>query len=346
MSARRLIHFGNDETKIPQSKTFLETVDTDVVKSVLTDFTDGDKEVSSIFGARASFPNPKPTTVTTKLIQITADDGETIIDYFAGSGSTGHAVISLNRDLNRTMRYILIEQGPYFDTVIKPRMQKVVYSADWKDGKPTAPSTGISHAFKVLKLESYEDTLNNLNLARAPAQADLLAALPPKEHDAYLMAYMLDVESRGSLLSVDDFKKPFDYRLKIAVDSAGAWAEQKIDLVETFNYLIGLSVRYYESDIKHGYVRVTGSLPDGRKAQIIWRDCDIIDYDRLTKLIPRWDLNLAEKTSDFDVTYINGDHTIPIIYNSDEAEGGAVRTLKLQQIEPEFLRAMFDVADV
>ena len=46
----------------------------------------------------------------------------------------------------------------------------------------------------------------------------------------YLLNYMLDVESRGSLLSVDDFKKPFDYEMNIAVDSAGAYERRKVDL--------------------------------------------------------------------------------------------------------------------
>jgi adenine-specific DNA-methyltransferase len=49
----------------------------------------------------------------------------------------------------------------------------------------------------------------------------------PELKDDYLLNYMLDVESRGSLLSTDDFKKPFDYTMKIAVDSAGAFEEQK-----------------------------------------------------------------------------------------------------------------------
>ncbi len=106
---------------------------------------------------------------------------------------------------------MLVEQGRYFDTVIKPRIQKVVYSANWKDGKPTSPETGISHAFKVLKIESYEDTLNNLMLTRAPAQAALLDGMSGDARDDYLMRYMLDVEARGSILSVADFAKPFDY---------------------------------------------------------------------------------------------------------------------------------------
>ena len=77
-----------------------------------------------------------------------------VLDFFAGSGTTAHAVISLNRQDQGHRKYILVEQGEYFDTVLKPRIQKVFYSSDWKDGKAMAPQTGISHAFKVLKLES------------------------------------------------------------------------------------------------------------------------------------------------------------------------------------------------
>ena len=50
-------------------------------------------------------------------------------------------------------KYILIEMGEYFDTVLKPRIQKVIYSKDWKDGKPV-DREGSSHIFKYIKLES------------------------------------------------------------------------------------------------------------------------------------------------------------------------------------------------
>lgn len=59
-----------------------------------------------------------------------------VLDYFAGSGTTGHAVINLNREDNGNRKYILVEMGDYFDAVLKPRIKKVVYSKDWKDGKP------------------------------------------------------------------------------------------------------------------------------------------------------------------------------------------------------------------
>ena len=58
-----------------------------------------------------------------------------VLDFFAGSGTTGHAVINLNREDDGQRKYVLVEIGDHFDTVLLPRMKKVVYSPDWKDGK-------------------------------------------------------------------------------------------------------------------------------------------------------------------------------------------------------------------
>lgn len=341
-----LVHFGDDETTIPNNKTYLN--DTEYQSLTSVKYRDGrvaSKILSNLFDMKA-FTNPKDHELSARFLKSFETGGEIILDHFAGTGTTGHAILHLKRLYSEKRCYILVEQGEYFDVVLKPRMMKIVYSADWSEGKPTAPETGISHAFKVLKIESYEDTLNNLDLQRSEAQANLLNGFSEAARDDYLMRYMLDVEAQGSLLSVADFRKPFDYTLKIAVDSAGAWEKRKVDLVETFNYLIGLTVREYESDIPRGYVRVTGTLPDGRSALVIWRDCDVIGYQRLQQLIPRFDLNIAEKNSPYDVIYINGDHNIPVFHTTSEAEGEITRTLKLRQIEPVFLDAMFNVDDV
>ncbi len=267
-----------------------------------------------------------------------------VLDYFGGSGTTAHATITLNRGDGGKRRYVLIEQGEYFDTVLKPRLQKVVFSAEWANGKPTAPRTGISHCFKVLKLESYEDTLNNLQLRRTAAQGDLLNTLQQQARDDYLLNYLLDVESRGSLLSVEDFRKPFDYTLNVAVDSAGAFEPRKIDLVETFNYLLGLRVRHIDMQPKRGFVTVTGTLPSGESCLVLWRDCDVLDYEGVAKLCDKLAINPAD--NEFDVVYINGDHNIPTVLTQTAEEGGATRVLKLRQIEPEFLERMFSEEDI
>ncbi|SEN92492.1 adenine-specific DNA-methyltransferase [Pseudorhodobacter antarcticus] len=290
------------------------------------------------------FGFPKPVRLIQTVVQIGTNADDLVLDYFAGSGTTGEAVLAQCRDDEIQRRYILVEHGPYFPTVLKPRIQKVVYSAEWKDGKPTAPETGISHAFKVLKIEGYEDALNNLDLKRSAPQASLLEGFSAEKRDDYLMRYMLDVEAKGSLLSVDDFQKPFNYSLRIAVDSAGAWEERKVDLVETFNYLIGLTVRHVDIQLKQGFVTVEGTLPSGEKTLILWRDCEKIGYEELTWLCDKLAINPAD--SEFDVVYINGDHNIPSVVETSEAEGSLVKKLMLRQIEPAFLDAMFNVDDV
>ncbi len=267
----------------------------------------------------------------------------TVLDYFAGSGTTAHATISLNRRDQASRKYVLVEQGEYFETVLKPRIQKVVFSAGWVGGKPTSPETGISHCFKAIKLEGYEDTLNNLQLGRTSGQGDLLSTLPEQAKDDYLLNYMLDVESRGSLLSVEDFRKPFDYTLNVSVDSAGAFEPRKVDLVETFNYLVGLRVKHVDAQPLRGFVIITGTLPSGESCLVLWRDCDMLDYAGVSKLCDRMAINPAD--NEYDVVYINGDHNIPTVLAQTVEEGGVTRVLKLRQIEPEFLERMFSVED-
>ena len=303
--------------------------------------------LKKLFGTQETFSYPKSIYAVEDCLRVSgvSDIDDSInLDFFAGSGTTGHAIINLNRLDNGKRKFILVEQGEYFDTVLKPRIQKVVYSEEWIDGRATAPQTGISHAFKVIKIESYEDTLNNLQLRRTSKQQDLLETLPNSVQEEYLLRYLLDIESRGSLLSVEHFNKPFDCKLKVAVDSAGAYEERTIDLVETFNYLIGLRVKHVDVQQSKGFVMVTGSMPTGEKTLVLWRDLDMVDYDTLNRLCDKLAINPAD--SEFDIVYINGDHNIPAVFTTTEAEGGITKTLKLRQIEPEFLSRMFSVEGV
>ena len=303
----------------------------------------GTKILKGLFGT-SLFDNPKSVyLVEDNLRVMMVGDNDFVVDPFAGSGTTAHSVISLNRQDGARRKYALIDQGDYFETVIKSRIQKVAYSSDWKAAKPTASETGISHTFKVLKIESYEDTLNNLALVRDEGQKGLLDGLNEDARDEYLMRYMLDVETRGSLLSVEDFRKPFDYELNIAVDSAGTYEPRKVDLVETFNYLIGLTVKTIDMQLKQGFTAVEGTLPTGERTLVLWRDCEKIGYEELTKLCDKLAINPAD--SEYEVVYINGDHNIPSVVQSSEEEGGIEKRLKLRQIEPAFLDAMFDVSD-
>jgi adenine-specific DNA-methyltransferase len=296
------------------------------------------------------FDFPKSINLVKKCVSLATqtDTDAIILDYFGGSGTTAHAVIELKRQAisngqENNNCFILVEQGEYFDKVTKPRVIKAVYSKDWINSKPVSSETGISQCFKIIKLESYEDALNNLQLNRSTTQDDLFETLSQQAKDDYLLHYMLEVESRDSLLSVKDFHKPFDYMLNITIDSAGAFAKQKIDLVETFNYLIGLEVHQIDAHIEKGYATVTGILPNGESCLVLWRDCDKMDYEGVNKLCDLLAINPTNNK--YDVVYINGDHNIPNVFTQTMEEGGNTRTLKLRQIESEFLSRMFFMED-
>ena len=142
------------------------------------------------------------------------------------------------------MKYVLVEQGEYFDNVLVPRIKKSIYSTAWKDGKPI-DREGASHCFKYLRLESYEDTLNNLSLQTDPARERALADNPALRQD-YVLNYWLDVETQGSqsLLNLAAFRDPTAYTMRIKQPGSDVLREQRIDLIETFNWLIGLWVEH------------------------------------------------------------------------------------------------------
>lgn len=272
-------------------------------------------------------------TVKDSIYTISETDALTM-DFFGGSGTTGHAVISLNRDqieadgyASGKRRYILVEMGDHFETVLKPRLIKAVYSPSWNDEKPVSADRGISHCFKYMTLESYEDTLNNLKLEK-PGEFGLLK-------NEYMLNYMLEIESRKSLLNLDKFAHPFDYTLELAVDSSGATKPQKVDMVETFNYLIGLRVGLIDRHIDKGYVLVQGDLPNGEEALVLWRDLGKVDNDELKKILDKQAIHPREKGF---ALYVNGDHSLP----NTVKEEGEEKTIKVRSIEAEFTRLMFE----
>jgi adenine-specific DNA-methyltransferase len=270
----------------PRLKKFLSEMEgmvpVDLWKHGNTGTTDSaSKLLEDEFGKKV-FEFPKPPSLVKRIIGVAnfgASDG-IFLDYFAGTGPTSHAVIDLNREDSGKRKYILVEMGDYFDTVLKPRIEKVVFTKDWKNGKPVSincngagnndgsgygmgsgrgagnengsgddlfdlpneppeASTGVSHCFKYLRLESYEDTLNNLEFTGGEAfSAD------PELYKDYLLHYLLDLETQGSasLLSIEAFADPFNYKLKVKKPGGEESELRTVDLPETFNYLLGLRV--------------------------------------------------------------------------------------------------------
>lgn len=286
----------------------------------------GTKLLKKIFGESNNFSFPKSVFATQDCLYLSVGDDEEsyVLDFFAGSGTTGHAVINLNREDGGSRKYILCEMGEYFDTVTKPRIQKVIYSKDWNNGKPVSRE-GSSHCFKYMHLEQYEDTLNNLTLAQPnidSTNADF--------YGGYMLGYMLDTETRDSLFNLQWFRNPWNTKLRIT--RKNETKEENIDLIETFNYLIGLNVQSILNP-KPGICTVEGTTRRGEKTLVIWRNCDEVDNDALNDFFRRMDYSTRD--TEFDRIYVNGDNNLENL-RTDEEQWKVVLT------EQEFAKRMFE----
>ena len=316
-------------------------------------------------GSLTDFPHEKGLALLHRVISWNTAPKDYVLDFFAGSGSVGHAAFSFPSGPLQSRRYILIEMGEYFDTILMPRIKKYIYSKDWNNGKPVSRQ-GSSHLFKYIRLESYEDALNNLRLNRTPEQGSLL-----EQHDTlreqYMLSYMLDVESAGSasLLNIDAFSNPFNYRLNIA--RGNETKETVVDLVETFNWLLGIKVlrisqkehrtAEFETDSEgrlqikgrsrtcaagEGWTfqEVEGQTLSGDKVLVIWRTCTT-NPEQDNVMLDEWFGKRNYSTLDFEFgrIYVNGDNNLENLKVGEER-------WKVALIEEEFKRLMFDVEGV
>ena len=237
-----------------------------------------------------------------------------VLDYFAGSGTTGHAVINLNREDGGRRRFILVEMGEYFDTVLLPRLKKVVFAPEWRDGKPRRSATPAEAArspriIKYLALESYDDALDSIEFDETAGRMRLDERLD----DEYLLRYMLRWETKASatLLNTPALTRPFRYRLRSHRN--GAKRESPVDLPETFNWLLGLNVRtrqaYHDAGRRYLVYRGEPRERPGHQVAVIWRDTagwEPADFRRDRQFVIRQELTVGA-----DTVYVNGGSCIP-----------------------------------
>ncbi|MFW9867390.1 MAG: site-specific DNA-methyltransferase, partial [Candidatus Thorarchaeota archaeon] len=200
-----------------------------------------------------------------RVIEAGSKEKDVILDFFLGSGTTTATAHKLSR------KWIGVEIGSQFENYILPRMKSVFKGI--KTGISKLITTRSSGFFKYHYLEQYIDTIENVELE------------PQLDKEYPLIENILD---------------PFQFEIKTLEN--GHSKTINVDVIETFNYLLGLFVEKVNirENCGRSYVFITGKT-NKQYAIVVWRSVIEMDFEQDKKFINEY---LADKN--YSVIYVNG----------------------------------------
>ena len=135
----------------PRIKRYLAEVSDGIVPQTLWEYEsvghtqDAKKEIKQIFGGEMPFNTPKPYRLIERVLQIASDPDSIILDSFAGSGTTAHAVLNMNKADGGHRKFILVEMMDYADSITAERVKRVIKGHG--EGKNAVEGTGGNFSF-------------------------------------------------------------------------------------------------------------------------------------------------------------------------------------------------------
>jgi len=267
-----------------------------------------------------NFPTKNSEILLKRVISSTSNEGDLVMDYFLGSGTTTAVAHKLGR------KWIGVEMGEHFYTVVLPRMKKVLaYDKSGisreKDVKEKYNKNTAGGFFKYQVLEQYEDSLDNIELKESKKALELFK-------DEYLLKYFLDCETRESsyFLNIDQLRNPFVYKLKVNLEELGEPEEIIVDIPETFNYLLGLKVKKVKARNNGGKYWFVLGEKEGREVAVVWREYsdnwtnEDLERDKefIIKEIEPWAPHIVYVNGQSVLTPKIGKHTVEIHYIEPE----------------------------
>lgn len=121
------ILFGEDETKIIELKVYAKDYEDKLPSVIQLDGRLGSYDLKDIFHEnKKSFDNPKPVQLIKQILSYLISKEDIILDSFAGSGTTAHAVLELNKEDGGTRKFILIEMEDYANSITAERVRRVI----------------------------------------------------------------------------------------------------------------------------------------------------------------------------------------------------------------------------
>lgn len=264
----------------------------------------------------------KPEKLINRIFESTTEKGELILDYFAGSATSGAVALKSGR------KFINVEANDYFDKIPLLRIKNTLYGD--KSGVTNLYQWKGGGCVKYIRLEQYEDTLNNLAEPKKPVQ-DLLTASSEEFAEDYMLHYMLQTETNSHLVKDEYFLHPFSMKMKIT--RLNEQKDTNVDMVETFNYLIGMYVERIVWSTDNVCIVFGHQHGSEKPTVVIWRDMDATDNEALKNIFSEQVLSVIGNKS--YTIYVNGENTLQNL-----AGGNDRWTVK--RTEKEFIHKMFE----
>lgn len=157
--------------------------------------TRGSNELANIFGQKGKFPYPKPMQLIKDIIQRISQKDSIILDSFGGSGTTAHAVLSLNKEDNGIRRFIIIEMMDYADSITAERVKLVSKGYPYKGtskeviySKELTPQniTNASEFINEAKLISSKKAASFTKIGKLKIEDNCIKVIGTKEYDGFM----------------------------------------------------------------------------------------------------------------------------------------------------------------
>ena len=176
------IVFGRKGKTRPQLKVFydevqdfgqIETTWFDSAKAGTT--MEGTRELESVFQKRYVIQHPKPSRLITHLLKLSTQSDDIVLDSFAGSGTTAHSVLALNKEDGGNRKFILVECEDYADTITAERVRRVITGVP--DARDKTIREGLGGTFTYCTLGDPIDVEGMLTGETLPGYSELAAYL-------------------------------------------------------------------------------------------------------------------------------------------------------------------------
>jgi len=190
--------------------------------------------------------HPKPVDLVSNCIRMSSKEG-TILDFFAGSGTTGEAVIKRNIEDGSNRKFLLVEMAEYFNTILLPRLKKVSYSLNWDEGQ-AKDGEGCSIFFKYYEMEQYEQALKKCKYETSKP----FDFQGEKIYDEYV--FMKD-QKMIDTLEIDNKDE------KIEIDLTNIYPS--VDIAETLSNMKGKKIKQID------------------KEKVVFQDGETVDFNKI-----------------------------------------------------------------